>query len=620
SLPATTVDPNLTASPITRGPDITPNAGGNSFNSTGWTTSVTLESTKYVTVTLTPNPTYALTLTQFTFDSQRSNSGPQTWSVRSSLDNFASDLATFQMVTGTNVYQDQVVNLAGVVTNVTNPVEFRIYAYNATTGGTFRVSDLKFYGSVNPSGPATSLSFVGNATTVAEDAATTSVQVSIANPDATNATTVDVVVTGGSATAGTDFTYTTQTLTFPAGSSANQTVTVNITDDTDIESDETITLSLQNASTGVVLGTSNFTVTITDNDTPPPVIPLYTIASVTTNDANGLPDSLGVNMRLRGIAHGINNRTTGYQFTLIDNTGGIGIFSNANIAGYTYAEGDSLEVTGTMAQFNGLAQLNLTAVQVINSGNPLFPATIVTTLSEASESELVRLANPVYIVDPTQWTGSGSGFTVNVSDGTNTYAMRITSATDLYAQSAPAGWFYLTGIGGQFDGSAPHTDGYQIAPRYASDLQLLPLVGFSATTQQINETAGTATLTLTIANPATAAFTVLVSATGGTATNGSDFTFTNQTVTFPANSTTSQTVTVNITDDTMVEGNETIIFTISNPSTTIGIGNTTQTLTIVDNDVNGMEEVLAGSLKLYPNPASSNVMVELGNNASATHI
>ncbi|OWY26134.1 T9SS C-terminal target domain-containing protein, partial [Sphingobacteriales bacterium UPWRP_1] len=125
--------------------------------------------------------------------------------------------------------------------------------------------------------PATTVAFLLPAASVDEAAGTYSLCVDINNPDAINATSVAVALTGGSALNGTDVaTYTTQTVTFPAGSSANQCVTLTIVDDTDAETNETLIFTLQSPAGGnsAAIGTiATITVTITDNDSGPQPCP-----------------------------------------------------------------------------------------------------------------------------------------------------------------------------------------------------------------------------------------------------------------------------------------------------------------------------------------------------------
>ncbi len=84
------------------------------------------------------------------------------------------------------------------------------------------------------------------------------------------AVTVDYAVTGGTATgSGTDFTLASGTLNF-ADSETSKTITVSIVDDATYESDETVEVTLSNATGGSSLGTDKVaTLTITDDDAVP---------------------------------------------------------------------------------------------------------------------------------------------------------------------------------------------------------------------------------------------------------------------------------------------------------------------------------------------------------------
>lgn len=120
----------------------------------------------------------------------------------------------------------------------------------------------------------TIVSFTAASVGVQEDVNTIDVCVSIVNEDATNATTVELNLNGASTTTnGSDYSTVTfpQTITFPAGSSADQCFTFTITDDTDEENAETIVLNLENPAGGnsVALGAiTQHTINIQDNDTP----------------------------------------------------------------------------------------------------------------------------------------------------------------------------------------------------------------------------------------------------------------------------------------------------------------------------------------------------------------
>ncbi|WP_426492216.1 choice-of-anchor I family protein [Hymenobacter sp. 102] len=105
---------------------------------------------------------------------------------------------------------------------------------------------------------------------VNENAGTVSIPVSITNPSATGATTVEVALVPGlgTATAGPDFTYAaTQTLTFPAGATASQTLTIPVSEDALAEGAEYFTLRLQNPTNATLTaGATEVLVYINDND------------------------------------------------------------------------------------------------------------------------------------------------------------------------------------------------------------------------------------------------------------------------------------------------------------------------------------------------------------------
>lgn len=261
--------------------------------------------------------------------------------------------------------------------------------------------------------------------------------------------------------------FTSQVLTFPvSGTTASTTIT--ITDDPTQEGAEVLTFALRNPTGGMILGNDTiFTLNINASDAP---ISVYPIGTVRGNDANGEPDSVNVECYVGGVVYGVNTRTTGLQFFINDHTGGIGVFSPSNTFGYTVTEGDSVIVKGEVDAFNGFGQMGfLDTVILVSTGNTLRTPQIVTSLGEDTESELVRINN-VYLASPSQWTGSPSGFNVDITNGTQTYQMRVAPNTTVVSMPAPTGTFHVVGMGAQFDSSSPYDAGYQIQPRYMEDI------------------------------------------------------------------------------------------------------------------------------------------------------
>jgi len=194
-----------------------------------------------------------------------------------------------------------------------------------------------------------------------------------------------------------------------------------------------------------------------------------TIAEARQVDAEGSLVNLGMTVELNGIAIGPNFRPGGHTWVLFDTTENLGItvFGFNNDVGYDVTDGDALRIVGELDEFNGLAEIIPEMIEVVSSGNAVPAPETVTTLNEQSEAKLIRLEN-VTLADPGQW--GSSNFNVDLTDGNNTFQMRIDGDTDIAGMAAPTGSFNVVGIGGQFDNSEPYFNGYQIFPRSAMDI------------------------------------------------------------------------------------------------------------------------------------------------------
>ncbi|MCB0767304.1 MAG: PKD domain-containing protein [Flavobacteriales bacterium] len=110
--------------------------------------------------------------------------------------------------------------------------------------------------------------FASTGTTVNENVGTVDLTLQITDEDATNDTEVDVVLITGSA--GRVNSYTTQTVTFPGGSSADETVTITVTDNSLCDGNTIIGFELQNITggqgTAFIGANDTYDLSITDDD------------------------------------------------------------------------------------------------------------------------------------------------------------------------------------------------------------------------------------------------------------------------------------------------------------------------------------------------------------------
>ena len=216
-------------------------------------------------------------------------------------------------------------------------------------------------------------------------------------------------------------------------------------------------------STFTILFLSLFSFSIVNSQTA------ISIGEARAVDAEGSLLLLGQTVELTGIAIGPNFRSGGHTWVLYDVTNSIGItvFDFGNDEGYNVTDGDELRIVGEIDEFNGLAEIVPETIDVLSSGNAIPDPLIVSELNETTEANLITIEN-VMLADPSQW--GSSNFNVDLTDGTNTYQMRIDGDIDIAGMGAPQGTFNVTGIGGQFDNAAPYFQGYQIFPRSTADI------------------------------------------------------------------------------------------------------------------------------------------------------
>ena len=140
------------------GADYVAGQNGQAVNVANWSQSPNCNFSEYVEVSVSAQNGQKITLTQFSVLVNKSASGPQELRVRSSVDNYGSDLTIASV--GTD-FQSVSFGLSGAgFTDQTGTVTFRLYGCNGT-GGTLRLDDLTINGTVTTTPlPVTLLSFM----------------------------------------------------------------------------------------------------------------------------------------------------------------------------------------------------------------------------------------------------------------------------------------------------------------------------------------------------------------------------------------------------------------------------------------------------------------------------
>lgn len=149
----------LTVSGIGYGPGLKNSTGQGRYTLIQWgiggTTSApsTFGEDDYIEFTLTPDDGYALNLETLTYNSYKITFGPRNYIIRSSIDNFTTDVFTYTKLANENQPFETVVDLSGQdFQNVAGSITFRLYAWGSTNpnAGFYSIQDFEFTGSIAP--------------------------------------------------------------------------------------------------------------------------------------------------------------------------------------------------------------------------------------------------------------------------------------------------------------------------------------------------------------------------------------------------------------------------------------------------------------------------------------
>ncbi len=121
----------------------------------------------YFEFSITPNPTFVVTLTNISFGTRSTNTGPSAFSLRSSIDNYASDIVSGS-ISNNSTWVLQSSPPFSVSSGLSTPITFRIYGYNGTVApanntANWRIDDLALTINTAPL-PITLISFKANIT------------------------------------------------------------------------------------------------------------------------------------------------------------------------------------------------------------------------------------------------------------------------------------------------------------------------------------------------------------------------------------------------------------------------------------------------------------------------
>ena len=402
--------------------------------------------------------------------------------------------------------------------------------------------------------------------------------------------TVNYATSNGTAAAGSDYTAASGTLNFGVGETS-KTFTVSIINDTTVEPNETVNLTLSGPGGGATLGGTS-----------------TSILTIVSDDVSGQPTTVTLQQGVNGYA-GTTDVSISTQYAQYNNGNGVTDSTSTQLGVY--------QLTGTGAysveDLIRFSNLGIPAAAAVSA------ATLTLHLDTWTAGATIRgyyLAAPWNAASGSQlgWIHRGTGQDWAVPGALGQGTDVIAGKSFVLPQTTASGLQKVTinldpavvqnwlsnpasnqGIllvnettGAVVNIDASENSKASLRPKlsvtFAATANPAGSLQFDAASYRVNEGDGTATINVTRSGGMTGSVSVNFATSNGTATAGADYTATAGTLTF-ADGETTKTITVPLTDDALVEGDETVNLTLTSPTGGATLGNqSTATLTIADND------------------------------------
>ncbi|NOT13417.1 MAG: S8 family serine peptidase [Methylococcaceae bacterium] len=442
-----------------------------------------------------------------------------------------------------------------------------------------------------------------------------------ASPASVNFSTSD-----GTASAGTDYTAVSGTLTFGAGETS-KTFTIPIINDTLHESNKRVNLALSSPTGGVLLGArATAVLVVVDND--PAGTVQFSSATFRVNEAG--PTATITVTRTGGTASGV-----GIGYTMSDGTATTGTDYTAMSGTLTFGTGETSKtftipiINDTLQEPNqrvnlalsnptggALLGVQVTAVMIIVDNDP------AGTVQFSTATYSINEPRPAATITVTRTGGTASGVTVDytMSNGTATTGADYTALVGTLTFGAGE-------ISKTF--TVPILDDQLVEGNETVSLELINPTGgatfgiqrnsiltirdnevglqFIASRFRVSEAGSIATITVTRIGQVSSTVTVAYATSDDTAIASTDYTAVSGTLTFGAGEI-SRTFTIPIINDSLDEPNERVNIALSNPTGGALLGaQATAFLIIVDNDLAGTVQFSVATFRV--NEAVSTAMI-----------
>lgn len=249
----------------------------------------------------------------------------------------------------------------------------------------------------------------------------------------TTPVTVHYSTANGTATAGSDYTALSGTLTFAAGETSKK-INVSVAGDTLVEGNETLTLSLSSPA-GATLARGSATGTIVNDDVAP-VLPTVSVADASVTEGNAGTTTLAFTVTLSQAATGAVN----VHYATADGTATAGSDYTAGSGTLTFAAGETSKVVNisvagdTLVESNETLTLNLSSPSGATIAHGAATGTILNDDSAPPSLPTLNISD-TSVIEGNPGTGAAA------SGWLSTSGNQIVDSTGHSVQIAGVNWF-----------------------------------------------------------------------------------------------------------------------------------------------------------------------------------
>jgi azurin len=442
---------------------------------------------------------------------------------------------------------------------------------------------------------------------------------------------------GGTATPTTDYTVS-GTLSWAAGDAAPKSLTLTTQDNTVYAPNKTAILTLSAPTGGASIGSpSTTTVTIVENDPQPvPGAVQFTASSLSVSEgtahaqltltragaAGAVPAASVICTPANGTAVGGSDFTAGAQSihwaandvsnktcsipilndTIFESSETFTVALSAPTGGMTLGSPTTSTVTITDNDGISFSIANVAVNEAAGTATLTVTKTGVTSMTHAVN---YATANGTASAG-SDYTAASGTLTFAPAEMTKTFTVAITNDTVYEGNET-----FAINLSAPTNGAVIGT-GSATVTLQDND----PAPSFSINSVSVNETAGSATLTVTKSGSTVLTHAVSYASANGSATAGADYTAVSGTLSFTSGET-SKTITVSILDDTLYESSESFSVNLSAPTQGASLGTASGTVTLLSNDPPPSLSVYGGSVN--ESAGTVTVSVEKSGSTGLTH-